>query len=163
MTIAELYEEAVKMRLSLMTYSLLWAMQQGKIESGDYADKLKSLELDKEAIDSLMNTDPLQLERIKAYAFMYVSGVHQIVLAESESQAKYFMAKRTRLSPIKIFDVTNRMHIDFWNPELGANQSINDVYRSVYEFPHYVFELDLNEPTLEELENEYYRTYWKRS
>ena len=154
MTVAEMFAESIEMRMAFPAYVIYWALQNNKIYDDDDALLVSLLTIDKESIDELIESDPLQINKIKAFSITIEKGIHHIVLSESPEDALKLLRVSERA---KVQDVTSRMHVDFWNDDSGYAESLEDIRKTVSSFPHYAFVLNTNKPTLEEIEHEYYR------
>ena len=84
-----------------------------------------------------------------------------MVFAHSSEQAVAYMSEN--MTPQSVKDVSSRMRVEFYDDSTKTNFTLHSMLQSVTTFPYYAFTLNTNKPTLEDLEDEYYRIDRKRS
>lgn len=136
MTLAQLFTDAIQYDEPKLAYTIYWASQNGISMEEDF-ETLKIIQIDWQAVERLVEANPLNISQIKLYSCKEGEGFH-LVLAKDEMSAKGEILTRFGYVPKQMHDVSHGMDKALWDDRKRKSIWIRGVKDAALVFPVYI-------------------------
>lgn len=136
MTLAQLFTDAIQFDEPKLAYTIYWASQNG-LSMDESFETLKAMQIDWQAVEKLVETNPLAIQQIKLYSHKEGNGFH-LVLARNEQEAIGKIYSEIGRVPKRMHDVSHGMDHVLWDHQKKKLEWIRGLKNAALEFPVYV-------------------------
>lgn len=162
MILHELMNDAIVYDESKLAYSIYWAIREGHVQAGDRYKAFQQVELDMQAIETMMKENPLGIMSVRLYSVKIRPGLFHLVLANDEKGARSELYDQVGIIPETIVDITRGMDELLFDEVKAEGQTIRQIKDTALRIPHYIGIYDKTEKSIEQVEHEYYLKFGKK-